>query len=115
MKSSFFPSPNQLFSEIVNSKLPPLVPTPAPAAISPVGFSSILISIIFKLFAEPLDTSDFTDLKMFLDFKLANDLSKLIFVKGSPSSNRISALMTVSFVILFPKILILSTKFFSPS
>ena len=104
-----------MFSETVNSKLPPLVPTPAPAAISPVGFSSTLISIIFKLFAEPFDTFDFTDLKMFLDFKLANDLSRFIFVKGSPSSSRISPLMTVSFVTLFPKILILSTKFFSPS
>ena len=104
-----------MFSETVNSKLPPLVPTPAPAAISPVGFSSTLISIIFKLFAEPLDRSDFTDLKIFLDFKLASDLSKFIFVKGSPSSSKISPLMTASSVILFPKILILSTKFFSPS
>jgi hypothetical protein len=41
------PLPNQLFSEILNANEPPFVPIPAPAEISPVGFSSTIISIIF--------------------------------------------------------------------
>ena len=57
----FLPLPNQLFSEIEIPNEPPLVPTPAPALISPVGFSSILISITFKLFSVPFDTFYFFD------------------------------------------------------
>ena len=34
------PRPSQLFSLILKAKEPPLVPTPAPALISPVGCSS---------------------------------------------------------------------------
>ena len=44
------PSPSQLFSLTPIVKVPPLVPTPAPALTSPVGCSSTTISIIFKLF-----------------------------------------------------------------
>ena len=55
-KLNDFPFPNQLFSFILNANEPPLVPTPAPALISPVGFSSTLISIIFKLFYFHLET-----------------------------------------------------------
>ena len=40
------PLPRKLFSFIANPIVPPLVPTPAPALISPVGVSSILILII---------------------------------------------------------------------
>ena len=58
------------------AKVPPFVPTPAPALISPVGFSSISISIIFKLSELPSETFDLTELKMFLDLILATDLSK---------------------------------------
>ena len=47
------PWPSQLFSCMLNAILPPLVPTPAPALISPVGFSSTSISMTFKLFALP--------------------------------------------------------------
>ena len=100
---------------MLKAKVPPLVPTPAPALISPVGFSSIKISIIFKFFLDPETTSDFTDLNIFLDFNFAIDLSKIKFVKGSPSSNKSSLLITLSLVTLFPLILILSTKIFSPS
>tara|TARA_A100001015_G_C14317842_1_gene454425 strand:+ start:295 stop:465 length:171 start_codon:yes stop_codon:yes gene_type:complete len=50
------PFPNQLFSVILKAKVPPLVPIPAPALISPVGFSSTLISIILKSFEEPTST-----------------------------------------------------------
>ena len=52
-KPTDFPCPNQLFSFILNAIVPPDVPTPAPALISPVGLSSTLISIIFKLFSLP--------------------------------------------------------------
>ena len=41
------PLPRKLFSVTPNLTAPPLVPTPAPALISPVGFSSTLIFIIF--------------------------------------------------------------------
>ena len=41
------PLPSQLFSLTENAILPPLVPMPAPALISPVGFSSTNNSIIF--------------------------------------------------------------------
>ena len=51
------PSPSQLFSLTPIVKVPPLVPTPAPALISPVGCSSTTISIIFKLFSDPSLTS----------------------------------------------------------
>ena len=62
---------------MLNPTLPPLVPTPAPALISPVGFSSTLISIIFKLFEDPSLISDLTEEKIFLDLILASDLFKL--------------------------------------
>ena len=45
--------PNQLFSEMLKAMVPPSVPIPAPALISPVGLSSTFISIIFKLFSDP--------------------------------------------------------------
>ena len=96
-------------------KLPPLVPTPAPALISPVGCSSTSISMIFKSFADPGIIFELTVLKIFLDLRFAIDFSKLRFVNGSPSSNNSSLLITLSLVILFPLILILSTEIFSPS
>ena len=43
------PFPSQLFSITLKTKLPPLVPMPAPAEISPVACSSTLISIILEL------------------------------------------------------------------
>ena len=46
-EESFIPFPIKLFSFIPKPKVPPDVPTPAPADISPVGFSVIVISIIF--------------------------------------------------------------------
>ena len=52
-KSTFFPSPSQLFSLILTAKLPPSVPIPAPALISPVGFSVTSILIIFRLAEDP--------------------------------------------------------------
>ena len=60
------------------AKDPPFVPTPAPALISPVGCSATFISIIFKLLFAPLDTLEFTFLKIFLDFIFAIDLSNFI-------------------------------------
>ena len=56
-KETVLPSPNQLFSLILNAKLPPLVPIPAPALISPVGCSSTLIFIILRFFLLPSKTS----------------------------------------------------------
>ena len=78
------PVPRQLFSLTLNAIVPPDVPTPAPALISPVGFSSTIISITFKSFEEPLLILDSTDLKIFLDFMLEIDFSKPKFVNGSP-------------------------------
>ena len=60
-----------------NSIISHEVPKPAPAIISPVGFSSTLISIIFKLESDPLETFSSTEPKMFLDLILATDLLKL--------------------------------------
>ena len=45
--STFNPLPKKLFSLTENPTVPPVVPTPAPSEISPVGFSSTLIFIIF--------------------------------------------------------------------
>ena len=112
---TLFPSPSQLFSLILNANVPPFVPTPAPALISPVGFSSIYISIILRSFFEPWITSLFTDLNISLDLSFDIDLSRFRFVNGSPSSNNNSLLITLSLVTLFPFILILSTKIFAPS
>ena len=65
----YFPSPSQLFSlTYLFAKLPPLVPTPAPALISPVGFSSTCMSITFKSLLLPSLTSLDTSLNKFLDF-----------------------------------------------
>ena len=114
-KDKDFPSPIQLFSLIPKTKVPPDVPIPAPALISPVDCSSTFILIIFKLFCSLSVMSYITFLKIPLDFKFAIDFSKLIFVRGSPSSKSNSLLITDSFVVLFPVIFILSIKFFSPS
>ena len=56
-----------------------------------------------------------TLLNIFLALIFEIDLSKLKLVKGSPSSNKSSPRITDSFVTLFPVILILSTRIFSPS
>ena len=53
------------------AKVPPFVPTPAPALISPVGFSSISISLIFIIYL-------FNDTK---DYKwlISGSLDRVIF------------------------------------
>ena len=114
-KATAFPSPNQLFSLILNAKFPPLVPIPAPALISPVAFSSTAMSIILKSFLLPLEMLYSTFLKIFRLLISEIDLSKFTFVKGSPSSTFSSPLITSSLVILFPVIFILSTNIFFPS
>ena len=114
ISTTFLPSPNQLFSLILNANDPPLVPKPAPALISPVGFSSSIF-ITFKLSLLPSFISYLTSENIFLDLILDIDFSKLILVRGSPSSRISSPLITFSLVILFPVMFILSTKVFSPS
>ena len=57
------PLPRKLFSFIPNITEPPLVPIPAPALISPVGFSSTVILIIFCPFKDPSKISASTVLK----------------------------------------------------
>ena len=89
-KPTDFPSPSQLFSLILIANVPPFVPTPAPALISPVGFSSISILIIFRFLSLPLTTSYFTFLKIFLALISDIDFSKFSLVKGSPSSRLLS-------------------------
>ena len=104
-----------MFSLISNAKVPPLVPIPAPALISPVGFSSTSTSITLRSSLDPGKISDLTDKNIFLDFSFAIDLSKFKLVNGSPSSISSSLLITFSLVTLFPFILILSTRIFLPS
>ena len=88
---------------------------PAPAVISPVGCSSTLKFIIFKLSALPSNISYFAFLKSPLDLIFAKDFSKSNFENGSPSSTINSPLMTSSLVMLLPITLIRSTRFFFPS
>ena len=94
-----------MFSLTPIAKEPPVVPIPAPAEISPVGRSSTLMSICFKLLLEPSVTSYFTALNMFRDFIFAIDFSKFNLENGSPSSKINSPLITSSLVILFPNTL----------
>ena len=75
-----------MFSEIPKDSEDPLVPVPAPAKISPVGFSSTSILIILVLSTSLDTTSGFTDLKMPRDLILLNDLLTRISLNGSPSS-----------------------------
>ena len=97
-----FPWPSQLFSEILKEKFPPVVPIPAPALISPVDFSVTLISTTFKSLLLPSETFFLTSLKISLAFSSATDFSNFNSLKGSPSSNKSSALITPSSVIVFP-------------
>ena len=64
------PLPRKLFSLTAKPSVPPLVPIPAPALISPVGFSSTLILTIFKPVDDPSIIADSTSLKKFSAFKL---------------------------------------------
>ena len=93
----------------------PSDPTPAPAVISPVGFSSTVMSIIFRSFSDPVFTLDLTSEKIPLALNSESDWSSFNLLKGSPSSSNNSALITSSLVTVLPNILTLSTVFFSPS
>ena len=95
--------------------MPPDVPTPAPAKISPVAFSSTNIFIIFDLSKLPEITSLVTFLKKFRLLILLIDFACNISLKISPSSISNLFLMTSSRVILFPNILIFSMVNFSVS
>ena len=79
--------------------LDPDVPVPAPAATSPVGCSSTMISITFDWGFSPSLIFDFTLLKILVDFIALIDLLNNISLKGSPSSVYNLFLMTFSFVI----------------
>ena len=94
---------------------PPLVPTPAPALISPVGCSFTVIFIILEFLDDPGKTSLFTSENIFLDFKLAIDLLSFKRLKGSPSSRSNEDLTTDSFVTVLPLMFIFSTNYFVPS
>ena len=76
------PCPNQLFSFTSKAKEPPCVPIPAPALISPVAFSSTIISIIFNSLSDPVETSFLTEPNKPLDFNLdiEEDYRKLLRV-----------------------------------
>ena len=80
------PRPRKLFSFIEKATDPPLVPIPAPAEISPVGFSSTVILIIFLSRVSLSTTSVVTDLKTFVDFILLIVLLCRISLNASPSS-----------------------------
>ena len=93
----------------------PSVPTPAPATISPVAFSSTNILNILRSGVEPSRTSCSTFPKIPLPLSLFTDLFTRSSLKGSPSSTIISPLITASLVTLFPIISILSIENFLPS
>ena len=88
---------------------------PAPAEISPVGFSSTSISRIFWSFFDPSIILFFISPNMFLALSLAIDCSNFVLLNGSPSSIKSSDLITASSVILLPIILTFSTNSFFPS
>ena len=77
--------------------------------ISPVGLSSIIISISFKLSEEPSFIFESTDLKIPNDFILSIDLLYNRELSGSPSSTTSLLRITSSIVLKFPKIFIFST------
>jgi len=103
------PFPKKLFSLTEKPMVPPSVPIPAPRLISPVGFSSTLILIIFVAGFDPSTVSDLTVLKIFKDFKLFKLFACRSSLNGSPSSTSKLALITLYSVILFPKTLMRST------
>ena len=67
---SLIPFPKKLFSDIANPIVPPSDPAPAPTEISPVGFSSTVMSIIFVDNSEPSLISAVTDLNKLIALKL---------------------------------------------
>ena len=85
--SRFIPLPKKLFSFTPKPNDPPEVPTPAVAYISPVGFSSKEILIVFVLLFSFNLISDSTFLKKFKLFILLIDLVTSISLNGSPSSS----------------------------
>ena len=105
---NLIPLPSQLFSLIENIKEVPSVPTPAPAASSPVACSSTVISKTFKLGEDPSVIFFSTFPKIPLALSLLIDLLTRRALYGSPSSTTISPLITESFVTLLPAIFILS-------
>jgi len=90
------PLPKKLFSLTPNAAVVPDVPTPAPNEISPVGFSSTLISITLKLVVEPILIVGSTILKIFFDLILLIDLLNKSSLNGSPSSTIKEFLITSS-------------------
>ena len=91
-------------------KVDPLVPYPAPAVISPVGFSSISIFIISKALSWSLSLIwVLTDLNIPEALSSLIDLLNKILLKGSPSSTRNLSRIYSSEVMLFPNIFIFST------
>ena len=103
------PLPRKLFSDTPKAKVPPPVPTPAPAIISPVGFSSTVILIIFLFSLSISKISDSTLLKKLSPLKLFNVLVCSNSLKASPSSTRRLFRITSSRVTLLPSMLIFST------
>ena len=83
MVSRLIPLPKKLFSLTPNAAVVPDVPTPAPNEISPVGFSSTLISIIFKLLVEPALTVGSTILKIFFDLIRRIVISKALQLQNN--------------------------------
>ena len=75
LESSEIPLPKKLFSFKPPPILEPEVPVPAPKEISPVGFSSTTISIIFWSGEEPSFIFLLTVLNYLFAFKLFIDLN----------------------------------------
>ena len=73
LESKLIPFPKKLFSLTPKKIDEPVVPNPAPAITSPVGFSSTKIFIILRSSDDPSIISELTFLKKFKLFKLLID------------------------------------------
>ena len=78
------PFPKKLFSETEKPTVPPSDPTPAPKLISPVGFSTTSMLIIFEDGLDPSIVSELTVLKIFKAFILFKPFACRSSLKGSP-------------------------------
>ena len=78
------PLPKKLFSETEKPTVPPSDPIPAPKLISPVGFSTTSMLIIFEDGLDPSIVSELTVLKIFKAFILFKPFACRSSLKGSP-------------------------------
>ena len=100
------PFPSKLFSLKLKETLEPLLPTPTPAPISPVGDSTILISISTLSLLITFFCLIFTSLKKPVVLSLSIEFEIFNLVKRSPSAKSRLLRKTFSSVRSFPFIII---------